>query len=216
MNPTLTSEIKEQKERERNGEVEYKGYTISPDSEYPYSLQRYLYYPTEQGIDHDYDYDGDGYCYCGNCKWAGSIEEAKDMIDDFLTEQPVTNMLKLNNYTIDNAYSDIRQAQDTLDGVLRTMTPTTKELHEVSNYLEQARRWMASYMKAQAEKEAMLQYEKELSLHNAYYALRKPRRENFPTGADGDREWNIEFNKWAMDEAMSAPNKPGYYRANND
>lgn len=39
-------------------------------------------YPTEQGIDHDYDMDQGGYRYCGNCLWADSIEEAKELIDE--------------------------------------------------------------------------------------------------------------------------------------
>lgn len=60
----------------------YKSYTIDTDTNYPYSLGQYIFYPTEQGIDHDADYDGDGYTYCGNCKWADSIEEAKELIDE--------------------------------------------------------------------------------------------------------------------------------------
>lgn len=50
--------------------VTYKSYTM------------FMYFPTARGIDHDAYYDGDGYTYCGNCRWADSIEEAKDEIDE--------------------------------------------------------------------------------------------------------------------------------------
>lgn len=60
---------------------EYKGFTIQNDVNYPYSLNRIIFFPTDEGIDHDYDMDSDGYSYCGNCRWAGSVEEARIEID---------------------------------------------------------------------------------------------------------------------------------------
>lgn len=62
--------------------VEYKGYTIQEDGER--YMTGYLLYPTEAGIQHDYDGDSEGFHYCGNCKWADSIEEAKDIIDEIV------------------------------------------------------------------------------------------------------------------------------------
>lgn len=64
---------------------EYKGYSIQPDFRNPYNRNpEYMFYPTEQGIDHDADYDGESYSYAGNCKWADSIEEAKLLIDEIV------------------------------------------------------------------------------------------------------------------------------------
>lgn len=55
-------------------------------------------------------------------------------------------------------------------------------------------------------------YYADLKAHNDTYAKAKPVRENFPS----ENEYLIALNNWSFDEAMSAPNKPGYYRANND
>lgn len=126
--------------------------------------------------------------------------------------QTIPAMKTLKNFTVDNAYSDILQAQETLEGVLWDEEPETKELKEAKSCLEQARRWVAGYIKIKAEKEAMVSYEKSLAHHKMYYDARKPKREDFAS----DIAWHTAFNKWAMDESMSAPNKPGYYRANND
>ncbi len=67
--------------------VEYKGYTIEPDSSYPYAMGRFKFYPTEEGVQDDADFDGESYKYCGNCKWADSITDAKWEIDDMVPFQ---------------------------------------------------------------------------------------------------------------------------------
>jgi hypothetical protein len=54
--------------------IKYKGFTIVEDFSSP--SQAVMFFPTEQGIDHDWD----GERYVGNCKWASCIEEAKDEI----------------------------------------------------------------------------------------------------------------------------------------
>lgn len=65
--------------------VEYKGYTIQErEDTYYKGMCPFVLFPTEQGIQHDYDYNGSGNTYCGNCKWADSIEEAKEMIDEII------------------------------------------------------------------------------------------------------------------------------------
>lgn len=72
--------------------ITYKGYTIEEDHDInPYRKEpMYMFYPTTEGAQHDADYDGDGYRYCGNCKWADSIEDAKDLISEkIMTELPV-------------------------------------------------------------------------------------------------------------------------------
>ena len=46
----------------------------------------------------------------------------------------------------------------------------------------------------------------------SYYARIKPKPEDFTSVVD----YMSACNDWQFDEAMSAPNKPGYYRANND
>lgn len=69
----------------------YRGYTIeSCVRGYDANIGNFMFYPTEQGVDHDADYDGESYKYCGNCRWADSIEEAKDEIfEKVMTEKPV-------------------------------------------------------------------------------------------------------------------------------
>lgn len=69
-----------------------------------------------------------------------------------------------------------------------------------------------TWQKAKTESPEWQRYYADLAKHNSYYDGRKPKRENFAS----DAEWLTAFNEWSMDEAMSAPNKPGYYRANND
>jgi hypothetical protein len=66
--------------------MKYNGYTIELDRE-SYIGQRYMFYKTSEGIDHDADFDGESYKYCGNCKWSDSIEEAKDAIDELCWEE---------------------------------------------------------------------------------------------------------------------------------
>lgn len=66
--------------------LQYKGYTIQEDHDrIPYNKDpQYMFYPTAQGIQHDADGDSEGYHYCGNCKWADSVEDAKDSITEIL------------------------------------------------------------------------------------------------------------------------------------
>lgn len=78
--------------------VEYRGFTIEQDYRNPYSNEcEYMFYPTNEGIQHDADQDGDDMVYCGNCKWAYSIDEAKDEIDSYkeiIDESDEINNLK--------------------------------------------------------------------------------------------------------------------------
>ena len=80
-------------------EIQYRGYTIVEDYQRdPYRKEPYfMYYPTEQGVQHDADFDGDGFKYCGNCKWEDSLDAAIGEIDIFLEEQhnaPLKQSLK--------------------------------------------------------------------------------------------------------------------------
>jgi len=59
---------------------------------------------------------------------------------------------------------------------------------------------------------AWQQYNAEAKKHYEKYALLKPMRAEFQSQA----EYETALSKWSQDEAMSAPNKPGYWRANND
>lgn len=65
-----------------NHPTEYKTFTIQLDL-YGHTY-RYMFYPTEQGIQHDGDMDQDGFRYTGNCKWADSIEDAIKLIDEIV------------------------------------------------------------------------------------------------------------------------------------
>lgn len=67
--------------------IEYKSYSIQKDQRNPYGSVEFMYYPTEQGVQHDADYDGEQYKYTGNCAWASTIEEAKSEIDERIAEQ---------------------------------------------------------------------------------------------------------------------------------
>jgi hypothetical protein len=75
----------------------YKTYTIQEDFRNPYRKEpEYMFYPTEQGIDHDADYDGESFKYCGNCKWTDSIDEAKDSIDEIIMEAKPLHKVRMN------------------------------------------------------------------------------------------------------------------------
>ena len=66
--------------------TKYKGYTVQKDWRNPYDNKpEFMFYKTSDGIQHDGDCtDGESFTYCGNCKWAGSLEEAKDEIDELI------------------------------------------------------------------------------------------------------------------------------------
>lgn len=67
--------------------TEYKNYTIE-ESKCSYTgTPEFMFYKTSQGVDHDYDLDGEDYTYCGNCKWASTLEDAKDEIDELTYEE---------------------------------------------------------------------------------------------------------------------------------
>lgn len=75
----------------------FKGYTIELDYRNPYSTKpEYMFYPTHEGTQHDADYDGEQYRYCGNCKWADSIEEAKDEISGTIMVALPDHIVKMN------------------------------------------------------------------------------------------------------------------------
>ena len=56
------------------------------------------------------------------------------------------------------------------------------------------------------------QYEKDLAAHESYYSNIRPKTSDFVEFV----EWNKALSAWLTDKNMYAPNKPGYYRANND
>lgn len=55
-------------------------------------------------------------------------------------------------------------------------------------------------------------YHFDMKAHEEFYASIRPKTEDFP---DYD-SWNKALSKWLFNKACDAPNKPGYYRANND
>lgn len=62
--------------------IYYRGYTIEPSA-----VPGFLYYETNQGIQHNVDYDGERYTYKGNCKWSYSVDYAKSEIDYLLIDK---------------------------------------------------------------------------------------------------------------------------------
>jgi hypothetical protein len=63
----------------------YKGYTIEETEEF--YRKQFMFYPTNEGEQHDGEYTENGFHYCGNCKWVDSIEEAKDSIDEKIMQE---------------------------------------------------------------------------------------------------------------------------------
>jgi hypothetical protein len=89
-----------------NLSVEYKGYTIVLQYEMLSMKPVFMYYPTAEGEQHDANLDGEDYRYTGNCKWADSLEEAKDAISEkIMTSQPaylVETTVKLGGFELKN------------------------------------------------------------------------------------------------------------------
>lgn len=84
--------------------ITYKGWTIQEDPEN--WTDRFIFFPTAEGIQHDAECDENGWHYCGNCKWADSIEDAKDEISEkIMTSLPTWKVETFNplngnsNYT---------------------------------------------------------------------------------------------------------------------
>lgn len=81
--------------------TEYRTYTIEPDQRNPYAQEsEWMYYPTEQGVQHDADQDGEDLVYCGNCKWADTLEEAQSEIDDLIIEEQENEIEKLKEMNL--------------------------------------------------------------------------------------------------------------------
>jgi hypothetical protein len=75
--------------------ITYKGWTIQEDPEN--WTDRFILFPTAEGIQHDADCDENGWHYCGNCKWADTIEDAKDLISEkIMTELPAWRVETFN------------------------------------------------------------------------------------------------------------------------
>lgn len=68
------------------------------------------------------------------------------------------------------------------------------------------------FFKAVAKPNPLEQYEADLKAHEEYCARIKPKRENYLT----EQAFNTDMSEWGKKLSMDAPNKPGYYRANND
>ncbi len=69
-----------------------------------------------------------------------------------------------------------------------------------------------TFFKAIAKPNPMEQYEIDAKKHRDYCELIKPVRKNYLT----EQAFNLDMSEWDMKVSMDAPNKPGYYRANND
>lgn len=84
--------------------VEYKGYTIQEDVECLFSGSL-VFFPTEQGIQHDYDCEGESRRYSGNCKLADSVEEAKAFIDEFVDNELLKALDEISHWYYDYSQS---------------------------------------------------------------------------------------------------------------
>lgn len=71
-------------------------------------------------------------------------------------------------------------------------------------------------------KEQWDRYYSDLKSHEDYCESIKPKKEdygyikNMPPDPDGERKYESALSEWHMKLSCDAPNKPGYYRANND
>jgi hypothetical protein len=79
--------------------MEYKGYTVFEESVYPKG-SRWMCYKTSEGENHDCDYIGEERVYRGNCRWADSLDECKEMIDDLTIEEKFDSCLKIADETL--------------------------------------------------------------------------------------------------------------------
>jgi hypothetical protein len=94
--------------------IHYRGFTIQQDYRNPYSnVPEYMFFPTEQGEEHDADYDDGSWHYTGNCKWEDSIQEAKSEIDVLIAER--THFRVITPKTITKFWT----LQDALDFMYR-------------------------------------------------------------------------------------------------
>jgi hypothetical protein len=86
--------------------VQYRGYWIRESLDIERLNGKYVFFPEAEGIQHDYDFDGFRNRYTGNCKWADSLEKAKDAIlEKIMTEQPaylVETKVKLGGFELKN------------------------------------------------------------------------------------------------------------------
>ena len=62
--------------------MNYGKWTIKRTEDIFGHRQSFVCFPTEEGIQHDYELTENGHKYCGNCLWADSVEEAKELIDE--------------------------------------------------------------------------------------------------------------------------------------
>jgi hypothetical protein len=77
--------------------MQYKGYTIKEDYRNPYSNNPdFMFFPTEQGEQHDADGDSEGFYYRGNCKWSPTLEDAMDSIDEIIMQKQPDHQVKTN------------------------------------------------------------------------------------------------------------------------
>jgi hypothetical protein len=61
-------------------------------------------------------------------------------------------------------------------------------------------------------KEQWDQYQEEMNTHEQRMEKKKPNRADY----EHAEEYYSAHQHWIMESLMDAPNKPGYYRANND
>ncbi len=69
-----------------------------------------------------------------------------------------------------------------------------------------------TFFKATPKPSPMDQYNADLKAHEARCEKLKPKRVNYLT----EQAFQTDTNEWSRISSMDAPNKPGYYRANND
>lgn len=91
----------------------YKDYTIIEDQRNPYRKPEFMFYITDDGIQHDADYDGESFKYTGNCKWADSLEEAKEEIEELIEKRftDVHGCIDHSALNIANKYWDLLKSK---------------------------------------------------------------------------------------------------------
>lgn len=58
----------------------------------------------------------------------------------------------------------------------------------------------------------MTEYDIRRMEHDRFYDARKPKRYEYST----EEEYKKAYDQWALEWSVNLPNKPGYFRANND
>lgn len=86
---------------------------------------------------------------------------------------------------------------------MKTDTITIKEILEIYGF---------SKMPKGTTEEQWQRYHVDMVAHEKHYLSKQPQRHDYSS----EENFNTALSSWRMDYSCFEPNRPGYYRANND